>query len=108
MAKKDELDNIFKRTDPGPGTAANDDSSYLDHGPVRATGVGLREGEIAAIDLIGAQLGELLGTKEISRNALLRVAARRLIFAIRSGELPLSELAKHFEKPDKPRARIKL
>ena len=108
MAKKDsELDNIFRRTAPDLTEAASDNSD-LDQGNIRPTGVGLREGEIMALDSIGAQLGQLLGTESISRNALLRIAARMLIEQIRSGKLTLAELAGKWEKPQKPRAKIKL
>lgn len=78
------LDSIFAKTEP-QATPARGENSDLDSGNVRPSGVGLREGEINALDEIGLVYG-------VSRNALLRFAARRLILDYRAGRLDLSEL----------------
>ena len=65
----DGLDDIFKKTEPGSGEP---DFSDLDRGNIQSTGVGLRAGEIDALDSIGAALGGHLDTKPVARNALIR------------------------------------
>jgi hypothetical protein len=104
MAKKQTgLDDIFKRTEEAE--AAGLDLSDLDNGVISSTGVGLREGEIAALDAIGRVLGEALGTEPVARNALIRIGARRLIAEYRAGRL---DLLQYFVSPEKPKARLKL
>jgi len=98
MAKKQTgLDDIFKRTEPGP--AGQVDISDLDRGVIRSTGVGLREGEIAAVDAIGEALGG------ISRNALIRFAVRDFLIRYRTGQVDLSDYIKEPEPP-KPKLRF--
>jgi hypothetical protein len=104
--KSSGLEDIFKKTEPGEGGKV--ETSDLDAGNITATGVGLREGEIAALDAIGARVGELLDTERVARNALIRIAVRRLIVAHRAGEITLEELARHFERPDKPAPKLRL
>lgn len=105
MARKTGLDDLFKS---GAGSGAGDEPkpnlNDLDEGVIKPVGVGLREGEIAALEAIGAELGELLGTEPITRNALTRIAVQRLIADYRAGRV---DLAAQFEKPPKPKARIK-
>lgn len=76
------------------------DNSDLDAGSVRPSGVGLREGEIAALDAIAARY-------DIARNALLRLGARRLIMDFRAGRLDLSELVAPKAPKREPKLRIK-
>lgn len=102
MAKKDEPLGIFTKTEkpaeatPSPTQADNSD---LDTGPILPSGVGLRQGEVEALKQIAAAY-------DISRNALLRYAARRLILDYRAGKLDLSGLV---EKPPEhtPRNRMR-
>jgi hypothetical protein len=109
MAKKTQpdLSNIFARTDPGRATPPADNSD-LDEGAVRATGVGLHEGELRALDAICAELGELLDTEPPARNALLRALARRMIVDLRAGRLSLQDLAANFQKPRKAKPRLRM
>ena len=44
----------------------------------------VREGEIQAQDGMGVQLGDILDTKLIIRNALIRLAMRKFIIVVRS------------------------
>ncbi len=92
MAKRTQnLDNIFAKTEPAQGG----DLADLDAGRIRPTGVGLKEGEIAALDALGQELGG------ISRNALIRFAVRYLIAQTRAGEIDLGQYAQAPEKPKK-------
>lgn len=92
-----------RKTRQPPG----DETSDLDRGNIRSTGVGLRDGEIEALDLIGGELGERLGSEPIARNALIRDAVRRFIFAYRSGEITPEELLGKFEVPKQPKPKYK-
>lgn len=101
MARKQSgLDDIFKKTEAG-----GPDLADLDAGSIQSTGVGLRQGEIGALDAIGRILGEQLGTEPVARNALIRIAARRLIAEFRAGKL---DLVGYFESPEKPKPRLRL
>jgi hypothetical protein len=104
MAKKPDLSNIFAKTE-GKGQA---DLSDLDEGNIRPTGVGLREGEISALDDIGRELGGLMDAEPIARNALMRIATRRFIAAVRAGDITLEELAEYFDRPEKPQPKLRL
>jgi len=102
MAKKTGLEDIFKRTEAAAG---GPDLADLEDGTIQSTGVGLRQGEIRALDAIGAALGEQLGSEPVARNALLRIAARRLIADFRAGKL---DLLPYFETPEKPKPKLRL
>lgn len=106
MAKR-SLD-VFRRT----GQPLSDDvidlealikslglATNLDEGNIRQTGVGLREGEIEALDKIGQELGD------VARNALLRYGARLLIAMYRAGRL---NLAGDVQTPPAPRKKLKM
>ena len=80
----------------------------LDAGNIRATGVGLREGEIAALDTIGQELGDYLDAEPIARNAISRLAIRRFIEAYQMGELTPEVLSGYFERPDRPQPKLRL
>ncbi len=54
MTNKANLETVFKRTEVAAG---GPDLSDLDEGNIQSTGVGLRKGEILALDAIGAALG---------------------------------------------------
>ena len=94
---KSGLDDVFKKTEQEPG--AEVDVSDLDRGNIQSTGVGLRKGEIEALDGIGASLGG------VSRNALIRWSVRRFLIQYRSGEIDLSAYLKEPEPP-KPSLRF--
>jgi len=102
MAKKTGLEDIFRKTESAAG---GPDLSDLDRGTIQSTGVGLRLGEIEALDAIGAALGDRLGTESVARNALIRLAARRLIIEYRAGKL---DLLPYFETPEKPKPKLRL
>ena len=90
------LDDNFKKTETDKPEI---DISDLDRGNIQSTGVGLRKGEIEALDAIGASLGG------ISRNALIRFSVRRFLLEYRAGNLDLSSYVKEPEPP-KPSLRF--
>lgn len=97
MADKPRL-NVFSKTDQTAPERAPVDLSDLDSGNIRQSGVGLRDGEIQALDAIGGELGG------VSRNALIRYAVRLLIHEYRAGRL---DLAAHVVTPPPPKKRLK-
>lgn len=80
MADKKKLE-VFSRT--GPGEQPPEDMTDLDAGNVRPIGIGLREGEISALDTIAAEYG-------ISRGGVMRIALRLFIRDFRAGKVDLS------------------
>jgi hypothetical protein len=84
------------------------DNSDLDAGNIKSTGVGLREGEIAALEAIGAELGDHMQAEPVARNAITRIAIRRMIQDYRAGRLTLEELAAYFDRPEKPQPRLRM
>ena len=90
-------DDIIKKTQQEPDVEF--DVSDLDRGNIQSTGVGLRKGEIEALDAIGESLGG------ISRNALIRFAVRSFLLDYRAGNLDLSSYVKEPEPP-KPGLRF--
>ena len=84
------------------------DLTDLERGNIRPTGVGLREGEIDALDGIGAALGDHLESQAIARNALIRIAVRSLLEGYLGGEITLDDLAARFTVPEKPKPKMKL
>jgi hypothetical protein len=106
MAKKQDLSNIFSRTEPGDSGGV--DLSDLDRGNIKSTGVGLRQGEIDYLDLIGRALGDYMQSEPIPRNALMRLACRRFLVEYKTGSLTLEELAAYFDRPDRPQPKLKL
>jgi len=103
--KKPDMSNIFAKTDIEPSDI---DVSDLDRGRIQSTGVGLRQGEIDALDQIGAALGEYMNTKPVARNALIRLAARGFIENFLAGKITLADLAGNFQKEEKPSAKLDL
>lgn len=79
----------------------------LDAGKIQATGVGLRQGELAALEALGAELGNHLNAEPVARNTLMRIAIRRLLESYLAGELTLDELGGYFETPEKPQPKLK-
>ena len=107
MAKKQSgLENVFKRTEPAAAPPA--DNSDLDEGNIKPNGVGLREGEIRALDSMGAELGAAMDADPVARNALLRIAVRKFILDYRAGALTLDDLGAYFTKPEKPKPKLNL
>lgn len=104
MADKQKLE-VFRKTTPGP--TGQPDLSDLDAGNIKSTGVGIREGEVKALDQVGAELGEYLGADPVARNAIMRIAIRRFLEDYRAGRLTLADLAERFTIPDKPKPRLK-
>lgn len=101
MAKpKPDLTDIFTPTAGAQPAApqAPGDNSDLDAGNIRPLGVGLRLGEVAALDIIAERYG-------IARNALLRLAVRRLILDFRAGKVDLTD---QIETPPPPKKRLKM
>lgn len=86
MAKKSGL-NLFSKTE-----------GDLDAGNIKAIGLGLREGEIAALDDIAAEL-------DIPRNQLLRFAVRLFLLDYRAGKIDLQE---YIEQPPPPKKSLRL
>lgn len=80
MAEKRKPLGVFAKTEPGPGEV---DISDLEAGNVRPIGIGLREGEIKALDSIA-------GHYEISRGGVMRIALRLFIRDFRAGKVDLS------------------
>ena len=92
-----------------PGEAATpDDFSAFDEGNIRPTGVGLREGEIEALDAMGQILGSVMDAQPIARNALIRIAVRRLLEGYTTGEITADDLLTKFTRPEKPQPRLRL
>jgi hypothetical protein len=95
MAKKRDLTNPFARTE---GKAAAPDLSDLDEGVIKSTGIGLRQGEIRAVD----ELAEGIG---VSRNALLRWIVRWFLKEHRSGRVDPGDFV---EEPPPPKKNLRL
>lgn len=94
MAKKQDLTNILAKTEPAAPPADNSD---LDEGNIQTTGIGLREGEIKALDTIA-------GSLELSRNAVMRFAVRWFLLQHRAGKIDLSEF---IEQPPPPKKQLR-
>ena len=95
MAKDDKLSDLFKKTGPDSPPADNSD---LDSGVIRSVGVGLKQGEAAAIKAMAAELG-------IRPNALLRFAIRWFILRARAGDVDLSSF---LETPPAPAKKLNM
>ncbi len=98
MAKKQTDLNIFSKTEYTPGEESEADNSDLDEGNIKAMGVGLRGGEVAALDAMAGELG-------IARNQLLRFAIRWFILQVRSGAV---DLQRFIEEPPPPKKNLRL
>ena len=93
---KGKLGDLVKRT--APSEQAPVDNSELDEGVIRSTGVGLKTGEIAAIEALAAELG-------ITKNALMRFAMRWFILQYRAGNVDIS---KFIEEPPPPARKLNM
>ena len=95
MAKSD----LEKATQAKGSRAASKMISDPLAGNIRPVGVGLREGEITALDQIGVELGQLLDSeKPIARNSLIRIAVRRMIQDLRSGAMSYDDFGEFFDE----------
>lgn len=97
MAKETKL-NVFAKTDTSARGQAPGANADLDAGNIKAVGVGLRAGEVAALDAIAGELG-------IARNALIRFAVRWFILEVRAGRV---ELGGYVEQPPPPKKNLRL
>jgi hypothetical protein len=98
MGKKSTgVENIFARTEPDATTAVVD-TSDLDQGNIRAVGVGLTGGEMAAVQAIADSLG-------LARNAVLRYAVRWFVLQYRAGRI---DLAKSVQEPPPPKKKLSM
>ena len=79
MAKAQKLE-VFRKTEHTP--TPEDPNADLDNGNIKATGIGLRQGEIDALTEIAADL-------EVNRNAVMRACMRWAIKEYRAGRLDL-------------------
>jgi hypothetical protein len=100
MADKKFNLNIFAKTEtlPGQETEAGPDISDLDDGVIRASGVGLKNGELTALNEIAGKLG-------IARNALMRFAIRWFIYNYRAGQI---DLTRFIEQPPPPKKTLRM
>jgi hypothetical protein len=96
MAGKSKLSNLFSNT-----------QGDLDAGNIKPIGVGLREGEIAAIESIAAELGTYMNAKPVSKNAVMIIAIRRFLDAYLNGEITAEELSERFDRPEKPQPKLR-
>ena len=109
MAKQDKVKSaIVDIIGKGAKETTQGDYPDLERGNIRPTGVGLREGEIQALDSLGAALGDYMDSQPIARNALIRIAVRTLLKGYLSGETSLQDLAANFTRPDKPQPKLSL
>ena len=93
MAEKQTL-SIFKRT----AAEQTPDNADLDEGRTVAIGIGLKQGEVLALDIISDEV-------DISRNSILHLAIRQFIIAYRAGQVDLSSMV---IEPIHKKKRLKL
>ena len=96
MTKKQDQGVIFKKTEQEPAGAV--DTTDLDVGRTLSTGVGLKEGEVQAIDALAAHIG-------VTRNALMRFAVRWFLIQYRTGNI---DLAQFVEEPPPTKKTLRL
>jgi hypothetical protein len=97
--KKPDLTDIFAKTTGQQGEEASENPD-LDEGRIVSAGVGIKEGELRAIESIAAGLG-----KGITKNAVMRFALRWFILQVRAGNVDLSGFV---EEPPEPDKRLKM
>jgi hypothetical protein len=72
--------------------------SDLDEGIIKSSGIGLREGELRALDEIADKLG-------VSRNNLMRFLVHWAIEQYRAGKV---NIAQHIEEPPPAKKKIRI
>lgn len=82
MAKKPDYTNLMAKTEGEAGSNTADNSD-LDEGNIKPMGVGLKGGELEAINAIAAK-------HKMTRNSLLRYAVRWFIVQYRAGNVDLA------------------
>ena len=80
--RKANLDSIFTRTEPAADERAPT-SELPAEGRTMSVGVGLKESEVAALDVIAGDL-------DVARNALLRYAVRRFLLDYQASRFNLA------------------
>jgi hypothetical protein len=86
--------NVFSKTEQ---TEPQADNSDLDTGVIKSTGVGLKTGEITALQAIA-------DTFELARNSVMRIGLRWFIAQYRAGKIDLSA---YIENPPPPKKRLR-
>lgn len=98
MAKQQQLDDIFKKTEGKPGAKPTETPSEVPSGGrTIAVGVGLKEAEVAELDKIVDKL-------DITRNVLMRYAIRYFLSQYNAGAINPAE---DVESPE-PKKRLKM
>lgn len=101
--KKNDWTNPLARQTPGESEPAPaqepaqekpwpSDNSDLDEGRIISNGVGIKEGELRALGVMAKKYG-------ITRNALLRLAVRKLILAERAGTADIQSVEPEIKTP---------
>jgi hypothetical protein len=101
MVEKENWTNPVAKKERPSGQPWPSDNSDLDEGRITANGVGLRYGEIVALDQIAQRF-------DLARNALIRLAVRRLILAWRSGDLDIDSMAEVKPPAKQPHRRLRM
>ena len=88
--------SVFARTEgePNPVITGNAD---LDRGNIQATGIGLRRGELDALQAMANDL-------DVARNSIMRWGLRWFIMQYRSGKVDLSQF---IEEPPPPKKKLR-
>jgi hypothetical protein len=99
MAKKQpDMSNIFARTERGDASQETMGNEDLDRGNIQATGIGLRKGELEALQVIADELG-------VARNAVMRFLVRWAIMQYRQGKVDIARFA---EEPPPSRKILRM
>ncbi len=93
--KRKIIDDPFASTTPGSGQAGRFD---LDQAPTVATGLGIRKGELNAIETISGELG-------VTKNKFMRWCLRYVIQEYEAGRL---DLKKWLEVPPEPKNDLRM
>ena len=103
MAKQDlGSGELFRKTEKPKGLQQwPEDNSDLDLGRIMPSGVGLRTGEIAALDQIALR-------HDVARNGLIRFAVRKFILDYRAGEIDLGIITEPKPVTRRPLQRLKM
>lgn len=89
--------NVFAKTEPGEPNPAVTGNADLDRGNIQATGIGLRAGELEALQAIADRL-------DLARNAVMRWGLRWFILQYRAGKVDLSQF---IVEPPPPKKKLR-